>query len=389
MSGTSMDGIDLALIETDGENKIKRGANMSVAYDAAFRERLGRALQDAAVMTSAEERPGNLAPVERELTRKHAEAVTRFLNIRHLLKTDISILGFHGQTVLHRPDDKLTVQLGLGEDLANRTGIETAYDFRAADVAAGGQGAPLVPVYHHALVKSAGLELPVVIVNLGGVGNVTYIGEGGDDGEKGSELLAFDTGPGNALIDDWLMQHTGQPMDRDGEIAAKGTLSEPVLSELFDNPYFSSLPPKSLDRNEFSLSPLKGMSLEDGAKTLTAFTAHSLARAVSHFPMPPKTWIISGGGTNNPTLMTELAKQLKGNVIRADAVTSAITSGGSEASDCCNLHSTTSGWSSEFMEAEAFAYLAVRAKLGLPITFPTTTGVKAPMTGGRIASVNL
>jgi len=386
MSGTSMDGIDLALIETDGEYKIKRGANMSVAYDAAFRERLGKALQDAALMASAEERPGILAPVERELTRKHAEAVNKFLNIRHLLKTDISLLGFHGQTVLHRPDEKLTVQLGLGEDLAQRTGIKTAYDFRQSDVAAGGQGAPLVPVYHQALVKSAGLDLPVAIVNLGGVGNVTYIS---DDNEKGSELLAFDTGPGNALIDDWVMQHTGQPMDKDGEIAAKGTLSERVLSELLDNPYFSNPPPKSLDRNEFSLSPLKGMSLENGAKTLAAFTALSLARATSHFPKPPKTWIISGGGTKNPTLMAELEMRLDGNVIRADNVTGRIKSGGAEAGDCCNLHSTTSGWSSEFMEAEAFAYMAVRSELGLPIAFPTTTGVPAPMTGGRIASVNL
>ena len=340
-----MDGIDLALIKTDGKNKIKRGANMSVAYEPEFRAKLVHALEDAREIRDASERPGNLNAVERLLTQKHAEAVSQFLKSKHLLKTDIDLLGFHGQTVLHRPDIQLTIQLGLGETLARKTGIETANDFRLSDVSEGGQGAPLVPIYHQVLVKSAGLELPVAVVNLGGVGNVTYIG---DDGDQGSDMLAFDTGPGNALIDDWVMQHTGQPMDRDGAIAAKGTLSEPVLSELLDNPYFAKTPPKSLDRNDFSLAPVEGMSLENGAKTLMAFTALSLARAVLHFPVPPKTWIISGGGAKNPTLMAELDERLEGKIMTADDL----------------------GWSAEFMEAEAFAYLAVRVKRGLPITFP-------------------
>ena len=171
-----MDGIDLALVETDGETSLKRGANLSMPYEPEFRTQLVLALEDATEIRDASERPGNLNAVERALTRKHAEAVSKFLKSKHLLKTDIDILGFHGQTVLHRPENKLTIQLGLGEELARVTGIPTAYDFRTQDVVAGGQGAPLVPIYHQALAKNSGLDLPVAVVNLGGVGNVTYLG---------------------------------------------------------------------------------------------------------------------------------------------------------------------------------------------------------------------
>ena len=370
ISGTSMDGFDLALIETDGLSSVKCGSHMSVDYAQSFRARLVSALQDARLLTNAVdrmERPGVLQPVEQQLTELHITAVKDFLQSNNLKPTDIDLLGFHGQTVLHRPENRLTVQLGLGEMLAHETGIACAYDFRTADVLAGGQGAPLVPVYHQALAMNAGLALPIAVVNLGGVGNVTYLAE--DD-----TILAFDTGPGNALLDDWIMRHTGQPMDRDGAIAAKGMVIEDVLSKLLDNPYFDKKPPKSLDRNDFDLAPLltrlNDMSLEDGAKTLTAFTAHSLARANSHLPVPPNTWIISGGGAQNPTLMAELKQHLSGKVMRADDISSP---------------GQTANWSSSFMEAEAFAYLAVRVEKGLPITFPTTTGVEMPMTGGKIA----
>ena len=380
MSGTSMDGIDIALIETDGESKIKRGANMSVPYEPVFRDRLAKAIEDAAEITDAGQRPGILSAVERELTFHHADAVRDFLIGRHLIARDISILGFHGQTVLHRPEKKLTVQLGQGDILAKRTGIETAFDFRRQDVEAGGEGAPLVPIYHQALVEAAGLQLPVAVVNLGGVGNVTYIG-------ADKKILAFDTGPGNALIDDWVMGLTGEPMDKDGTIAAKGMPVEHVLRDLLDNPYFSRTPPKSLDRNEFSLAHLEDLSLENGARTLAAFTALSLEKAGQHFPEPPKAWIISGGGAKNPTLMAELENHLDGKVIKAQNVTNAKSQDESSNSNCCNVQSAMSGWSAEFMEAEAFAYLAVRVKRGLPITFPTTTGVSKPMTGGRIATI--
>lgn len=357
MSGTSMDGIDVAPIETDGENRIKRGNAMHLSYRRNFRARLVKGLEDARSITSRDQRPGILSALEWEVTRNHIEAVELLLKSRHLVKRDVSLIGFHGQTVLHRPENKLTVQLGKGEFLARQTGIRTVFDFRARDVEAGGEGAPLVPVYHQALAISARLPLPICVVNVGGVANVSWIGDG-------DELMAFDTGPGNALIDDWIWRHTGEPMDRDGRTAASGELSEKALSELMDHAYFAKAPPKSLDRSDFKLGPLEGLSLEDGAKTLTAFTAHAIARAVSHFPTPPKTWVISGGGVQNPTLMGEIKNCLEGEVKTADDL----------------------GWSSEFMEAEAFAYMAVRSHLGRPITFPRTTGVPHPLTGGKIVS---
>ncbi len=386
MSGTSMDGIDLALVETDGESVLKRGPGLAVPYDPAFRERLRGALEDACGLGAADERPGSLAGVEEELTFKHADAVARYLEEYGWDAGDIDILGFHGQTVMHRPEDHLTVQLGDGALLADKTGIRTACDFRSRDVAAGGEGAPLVPVYHQALAGSTGLDLPICIVNIGGVANVTWIGEG-------DELLAFDTGPGNALIDDWMARHGAEPMDRDGKCALEGKLSEPRLARLLDNPYFAETPPKSLDRDAFSLDAVEGLSLEAGAATLTAFTALSIARADFHFPMPPKQWIITGGGARNPALMGELQKRLDGEVMAADKIACHnVTNDGDTDGETARDRATSAvasdvasdNWSSEFMEAEAFAYLAVRCLKDLPLTFPGTTGVARPMTGGKV-----
>jgi anhydro-N-acetylmuramic acid kinase len=352
MSGTSMDGIDVALIDTDGENAVQRGPARTFAYDGELRAALVRAIEAARGLSDRNARPGCLGEVERGLTERHAEAVAQFLREHGLDPAAIGVIGFHGHTVLHAPERRLTVQIGDGARLARLTGLDVVYDLRAADCAAGGQGAPLAPVYHRALAAKLP-ERPVVVLNIGGVANATWIGRDG-------ALIAFDTGPGNALLDDWIMRHTGASLDADGRAAAAGRIDEDALTALLTHDYFGRLPPKSLDRNAFSSAPVEGLSLEDGAATLTAFAAASIARACDHFPEQPLMWVVSGGGRRNKTLMAMIAERVEAAVAPAEAA----------------------GMDGDAMEAEAWAYLAVRSLKGLPITFPGTTGAPRPMTGG-------
>jgi anhydro-N-acetylmuramic acid kinase len=352
MSGTSMDGIDLALIETDGEEHVRRLAAASVAYPEPFRARLRLALAEATALTRRTERPGSLADMERELTERHAEVALRFIGDRMLQPAAIDVIGFHGQTVLHRPDRRLTVQLGDGRLLAQTTGIDVVHDLRAADCAAGGQGAPLVPVYHRALAAKVG-ERPVAFLNIGGVANVTWVGADGG-------LIAFDTGPGNALIDDWMLRQRGLARDQDGAAAAAGTVDARVLQAYLMHPFFAKPVPKSLDRNAFPPELAEGLALEDGAATLTAFTAEAVARARAHMPAEPALWVVCGGGRRNRTLMAMIAARVESAVVPAEAL----------------------GLDGDTLEAEAWAYLAVRSLAGLPLTFPGTTGVAEPTTGG-------
>jgi len=352
MSGTAMDGIDVALLETDGDRALRHGPADSYAYPSETRVRLRDGLRAAHGLTRRDERPGVLCALERELTELNARAAARFLTANGIARSTVDLIGYHGQTVLHDPARAMTVQLGDAALLAQLVGIDVVYDLRAADMAAGGQGAPLVPVYHRAL--SAQLEeLPAAFVNIGGVANVTWIGDGG-------RMLAFDTGPGNALIDDWMLKHTGAAHDAGGAAAASGRVDEHALTALLTKGYFGVPPPKSLDRDAFSAEPVADLSLEDGAATLTAFTAASIARAREHMPAEPRTWIVCGGGRRNKTLMSMLAANVQNAVVPAEGI----------------------GLNGDVIEAEAWAYMAVRSIEGLPITFPETTGVAAPMTGG-------
>ncbi len=357
MSGTSMDGVDVALIRTDGREEVRQGPSLFRPYGAADRKLLRAALDEAAGLTDRSARPPAVLACERMVTRRHAEAVERFVEQNGIAAADVDVVGFHGQTVIHRPREGLTVQIGDGQGLAERLGIPVAYDFRAADVAAGGEGAPVVPVYHRALIEAAKIVGPVAFLNIGGVANVTYVDDGFDP-------IACDTGPGNALLDDLMHARAGKPMDRGGRMAAKGRVDEAALALLLAHPYFEKSPPKSLDRNAFSRSVVDALSLEDAAATLTAFTAASVARLLPHLPKRPGELVVCGGGARNPTLMRELSARLGCKVSTAEQ----------------------HGWSVDAMEAQAFAYLAVRCLEGLPITFPTTTGVSAPQTGGVLAT---
>ncbi len=365
MSGTSLDGVDIAVISTDGERIAALGPRGYRPYAEAERALLRQALSDAAQLRDRTARPGALAAAERLVTATHGEAVAGFL-AEHGIAADI--IGFHGQTVLHRPERGLTVQIGAGDELARLTGIPVAYDFRAADVAAGGQGAPLVPVFHRALAAGLDRPGPLMIVNIGGVANITYLGEGADgQGADGADPIACDTGPGNALIDDFVRTRTGAAFDAGGEAAAGGTVDEAWLARALADPFFAMPPPKSLDRNAFagSARDLHELSLADGAATLTAFTAAAIARIVPLLPQPPQSVIVAGGGARNRTLMRMLGERLApATVETAEAV----------------------GWSGDALEAQAFAFLAARHLRGLPITFPGTTGVPRALTGGVIAA---
>lgn len=358
MSGTSLDGVDVALLETDGEAIQRFGPTGYRPYSEAERDLLRRALDAGAHLADRTARPGVLAEADAFVSRVQAEAVEAFLEVEHIDRAGIDIVGFHGQTVLHKPAQRLTVQIGNGATLARRLGLAVVYDFRAADVAAGGQGAPLVPVYHQALARTLPRPHPIAVLNVGGVANVTFV-DGGDP-------IACDTGPGNALIDDFMRARTGAPLDRDGDQAARGRVHEDFIAGVLTDDFFALPCPKSLDRNAFAYANLglPEFSVADGAATLSALTAAAVARVVPHLPAPPKTWIVAGGGAHNPTLMRMLAGRLQpATVETADAV----------------------GWSADALEAQAFAYLAVRSWHGLPLTFPKTTGAPAPMKGGVLA----
>ena len=358
MSGTSLDGVDVALIETDGERVSRFGPSGYRPYSDAEQALLRQALEQGASLTDRWARPGVLAEADAFVTRVHAETVEAFLDTEHIDKSQVAIVGFHGQTVLHRPADRLTVQIGDGEALARRLGIPVAYDFRAADVAAGGQGAPLVPIFHQALARDLDRPHPIAVLNVGGVANVTFV-DGGDP-------VACDTGPGNALIDDFMRARTGAPLDRDGDQASKGRADEAFVERVLAHAFFDLPCPKSLDRNAFAFANigLPDFSVVDGAATLSALTAASVARVVRRLPQPPRAWIVAGGGARNPTLMRMLGERLApATVETADVV----------------------GWSSQAIEAQAFAYLAVRTLNDMPITYPQTTGAPKPMAGGVVA----
>lgn len=345
MSGTSMDGIDAALIRTDGVKQVEPLGFVFKPYRRDFRERLRATLGGV----------GDVGGVEAELTDLHADAVASLLRISGLSPSEVDLVGFHGHTILHAPDRRTTWQIGDGDRLATATGVDVVSDFRSADVAAGGQGAPLVPLYHQAL--SGDLDRPLAILNIGGVANITWLGDGPLD------VLAFDTGPGNALIDDLMLSRTGEPYDEGGRMAGSGQVDGDLLARLMNHPYFSAQPPKSLDRDAWSRKALTNLSTEDAAATLTAFTAASVARALEHLPAKPRRWLICGGGRYNETLMWMLSDRLGVPVSPVDGL----------------------GWNGDALEAEAFAFLAVRSRLGLPLSLPGTTGVSVPLTGGRLS----
>jgi anhydro-N-acetylmuramic acid kinase len=346
MSGTSLDGVDAAWLRTDGEQIAEFGPRLTLPYPPNLRRDL-RTVLDRAPWLAADD-PG-LADVVERLTEWHVSAVAA-------LAAPADLIGFHGQTILHRPAEGRSWQVGDAGLLARRTRLPVAWDFRSADVAAGGQGAPLAPVFHQALVGSLpALVAPVAVLNIGGVANLTLVAADGG-------LLACDTGPGNALLDDWALQHTGVACDRDGALAQAGRVDEAILAGLLADPWFAIPAPKSLDRQDFqhALTDVAGLSPADGAATLAAFTAGAVA--ATRLPAAPGRWLVTGGGRRNPAVMAALRAALKVPVEAVEAV----------------------GWDGDALEAQCFGFLAARVMRDLPLSFPGTTGVPSPCLGGRL-----
>ncbi len=303
--------------------------------------------------------PGDagLEPIEALVRTRHAAIAAGF--------GEVEIVGFHGQTLAHEPQGRGTHQIGRGDWLARDLGLPVVWDFRTADVASGGEGAPLVPFFHFACARWIGAKAPLAFLNLGGVGNVTWVDPRVPAAEAEGALLAFDTGPGNALIDDFLAQRRGVAFDADGTVAAAGRVDDAALSWLTDHPYLRRKPPKSLDRQDFLpfLERVSGLSTEDGAATLAALTVGCVAEAARHFPEPPSRWLVCGGGRRNRTVVAMLAARSNAPVEPVEAA----------------------GLDGDMLEAQAFAYLAVRVLRGLPTSAPGTTGVRLPVSGGRIS----
>ncbi len=356
MSGTSADGVDAALIETDGKTIFSTGPYEFVEYTQSERTQILDKMQEviAAPDHAMRERLGkDIAPL---ISQRHKLAVERLIEKANLTSSDIDVIGFHGQTLYHEPKTQFTLQAGGAQSLAQALSLRVVYDFRTHDMTRGGQGAPLVPVYHRALAAKSNLALPIAVVNIGGVANVTYI-------DTNEELLAFDTGPGNVLIDEWVGKKTGGRMDVDGAYARAGAILKPAVETFMAHPFFKATPPKSLDRYEFGDDLVQGLSLQDGAATLVEFTVRSIASALDSMPVKPYRWVIVGGGAKNSYLMQRLGELIEAPVETGDDL----------------------GWQGGYVEAEAFGFLAARHLEGLPLTYPGTTGVNEPTTGGKIA----
>jgi anhydro-N-acetylmuramic acid kinase len=352
ISGTSMDGIDVSVVTTDGRDHVAPGPGQTYPYATALRTKLLAFIREPA---RAEADP--LLALEAEVTDAHVSAVEQFMSDHGYSAATVGLVGLHGQTVWHNPAKRFTRQLMRGDVAASRLGIDTVTRFRHADVAAGGQGAPFAPLYHRAL--AAKLAQPVMVLNWGGVGNVTYI----DD----ETVIAFDTGPASALLDDWMLRRCGVPYDDGGSIAAAGQVDAEVLAALMQNPYFALPAPKSLDRQEFHARAKIAESLgdADGAATLAAFTVAATVAALHQVPKQPVRWLVTGGGRLNHHLMASLQSALGMPVEPVETV----------------------GWQGDHIEAQCFGYLAVRSVLGLPLSLPTTTGVPLPLTGGEVVRV--
>lgn len=338
MSGTSLDGIDVALVKTDGRDATKLLDFKTYEYDQETRHAV-KDVFGARESSKAVDRAAHL------VTQAHINAIRAFGH-------EADVIGFHGQTIHHDPDKKFTWQIGDCQNLANETGISVVGDMRQADISAGGQGAPLLPLCHRSFAAS--LPKPVAILNLGGVGNVTWLGK------ERHDILAFDTGPANAPIDDLVQAKTGEAYDSNGKRALAGQPLQRLIDQWIDNPFFDQVPPKSLDRNQWDVSAVVEFKLEDAVATLTQFTVQSVLKSLQHLPDKPRALYVAGGGRKNKAMMKWLSEALDYPVEPVESI----------------------GWNGDALEAQGFAYLAVRSIQGLALTVPTTTGVPEPITGG-------
>ncbi len=350
MSGTSLDGVDAAMLETDGEQIFGFGKSAYRAYSSQEREVLTRALGQWS---------GDLADAAQDIVNKaHSEVLGGF--------SEAEIVGFHGQTLAHEPRGRGTFQVGDGQALARDLDRPVVWDFRSSDVQLGGEGAPLAPFFHFACARWIGADRPVCFLNLGGVGNITWVDPCKERPEENGALLAFDTGPANAPINDLMRERLGLDCDLDGAVAMQGEVETGALELFLAEPYFARMPPKSLDRNDFSemIELVRELSDADAAATLTAMCAAGVAAGMMHCPEAPSRVLVTGGGRKNPVLMEMLQVSLNCEVVPVEDV----------------------GLDGDMLEAQAFAYLAVRVARGMATSAPTTTGVSALVGGGVVST---
>lgn len=349
MSGTSLDGVDAAVIETDGRYILGFGETAFHPYTDAERDTLREAL-------GVWEGP-RVQYASQVVDQAHFEVLSQFDNV--------DLIGFHGQTLAHDPRGRGTLQVGNGDALASALGLPVVWDFRSEDVRQGGEGAPFAPFYHFACAKMLGAEQPLAFLNLGGVGNLTWVDPGKSRPEEPGALLAFDTGPANAPVDDLVKTRLGLPFDKNGQLARAGEVEDGILEQFLGHSYFSQRPPKSLDRNDFAdmVALVGDLSDADAVATLTAMSAAGVAYGMQHCPVPPAGLLVTGGGRKNAVLMDMLRAGLDFEVQPVESA----------------------GLDGDMLEAQAFAFLAARVASGLPISCAGTTGVPVPTVGGRLS----
>lgn len=357
MSGLSMNGIEVALVKTDGDGSVDRGPAMHIDYDPATKAALIRATKAA---QEGRDDAKDIRDAASHVTSAHVDAVRTFLSVHKHHRTDIDVIGFHGHTILHKPPVDAagpgrTWQIGGGGILAQETKIDVVDQFRTADMANGGHGAPFAPVYHTALAKKR-TKGAIAIVHMGWITSISYVACGADP----NDVIAFDCGPCTNLIDQWVYRHTGEQTDKDGRLALGGVVDEEALALMLLNPFIRKAAPKRLDRRDLKMSVVEGLSVADGAATLTDFSAACVAKAQDHLPEPPVEWIICGAGRQNPALMSALRDRIDAPVLTTEE----------------------KGWDNDAMRAESIGYLAVRSLKKLPLSYPMTTGVPHPISGG-------
>lgn len=344
MSGTSVDGIDLAILTTDGREHIEYGPTFYVSYTDDEREAIRAAF--------LKRMPDDVTiKAEDMVTMAHVKAIQDFQRQKNI---SYDYIAFHGQTISHDPSQKFTWQIGDAQKLSSLLSIPVIYDFRGYDVSMGGQGAPLLPVFHRALLQTSNIKLPSVVINIGGVSNITYL--------SNDDLIAFDSGPGNALIDDQMKTYFKQSFDENGSVARQGTCDQNILNQFLDHDFFKMPYPKSLDRNAWNVSPVDALSPQDKITTLTMFTVEAIVKGIEQLPQKPLSIYVTGGGRHNQFMMETLATRTSIHVQSVDVL----------------------GWNGDFIEAQGFAYMGARFLSKLPISFPLTTGAPEPLCGGKI-----
>mgnify|MGYP006165188627 CR=1 FL=1 len=357
MSGTSCDGIDASIIKSDGEDELSLIGDFFLPYEEKTRIRIRTFKEKIDKVLDLQANKNEIADLEKEITLLHFKATNLLLEKLKIDKSKIDLIGLHGHTIFHSFNYKKTKQLGDGKALSELMDLNVIYDFRENDLKNGGQGAPLVPIFHKLLKKKFKLKGPVVFINIGGISNLTYL-------DNNNEMISFDSGPGNCLIDKYLqLKSNGKTQfDKKGEIAFKGQVDKNILDTYLSNPYYESLPPKSLDVNDFNLSSVRGLNLENTITTLSELTALTIVNSLNFFSHKPHKIILCGGGRKNDYIYDRVKKISNTSTINID-------------------NYKING---DFIESQAFAYLAIRSFFKKPISFPKTTGVLKPMTGGKL-----